>query len=381
MRNILLIISLAILSLVFVSSSGSAITGVCSNCHTMHNSQNGAGEVTDFSGGSRTTGGTTPQDYLLKGSCLGCHSGDTATQTNSFGAPIVLHTTAPTGQGGSDTLAGGDFYWVATGLGATDARGHNMSGVAAADAQLTTPPGWDASATSGFTYGQVGGGTWSSGTQVTCAGTYGCHGQHDSTGITGAHHGNTGGTATQSDGTNGGTSVGSSYRFLGGIYGLEDSNWNYGESTTAHNEYFGVDSPTNRDLASTTYGDKTTISFLCAECHGYFHSRIDDTTGGASPWRRHPTDIALPSSGEYSTYNPDNSNAYSLEAPVARASVPATSSATVTPGTDIVMCLSCHRAHGSPQDDLLRWDYSTIQAGQGTTDNGCFICHTSKNAD
>ncbi|MEC4675825.1 MAG: cytochrome c3 family protein [Nitrospirota bacterium] len=380
MRNILLIISLAILSLVFVSSSSYAITGVCSNCHTMHNSQNGAGEVTTFASGVRTELGTTPQDYLLKGSCLGCHSGSTG-QTNTFGAPIVIHTTAPSGQGGNYTLAGGDFYWVATGLGATDARGHNVSGVAAADGQLTTPPGWDAGATSGFTYGQIGAGSWPSGTQVTCAGTYGCHGQHSSTGITGAHHGNTDGTATQSDGTNGGTTVGSSYRFLGGIYGLEDSNWNYGEDDSTHNEYFGVDSPASRDLSNSTYGDKTTISFLCAQCHGYFHSRIDDTTGGASPWRRHPTDIALPSTGEYNSYNPDNSNAYSLEAPVARASVPSASSATVTPGTDIVMCLSCHRAHGSPQDDLLRWDYSTIQAGTGTTDNGCFICHTGKNAD
>ena len=73
-------------------------------------------------------------------------------------------------------------------------------------------------------------------------------------------------------------------------------------------------------------------------------------------------------------------------APVARPTVPATSSSTVVAGGAgdtgaIVMCLSCHRAHGSPENDLLRWDYSSIQAGTGTNDNGCFVCHTTKNND
>ncbi|MCK4488054.1 MAG: hypothetical protein KAU38_15015, partial [Desulfobacterales bacterium] len=43
----------------------------------------------------------------------------------------------------------------------------------------------------------------------------------------------------------------------------------------------------------------------------------------------------------------------------------------------IVMCLSCHRAHGTPNNDLLRWAY-TMDAGSGTDNGGCFICHTTK---
>jgi predicted CXXCH cytochrome family protein len=206
---------------------------------------------------------------------------------------------------------------------------------------------------------------------------------HNSTGITGAHHGNTGLTSNQ---CNVADTVGNSYRFLGGIKGLENAHWNWTETASNHNEYYGANSPDNRNLSSTTYFDKATISFSCAECHGYFHSRIDSSTTGGTPWRRHPTDISLPNKTEYASYNPDNSNLYSVEAPIARPTVRATSTSTVVPGGvagtgAIVMCLSCHRAHGSPIADILRWDYTTMQAGTGTSDTGCFTCHTTKNAD
>jgi len=58
-----------------------------------------------------------------------------------------------------------------------------------------------------------------------------------------------------------------------------------------------------------------------------------------------------------------------------------TPSDTVTPGSDCVMCLSCHRPHGSPYPDMLRWDYTEQIAGGGglTDDRGCFYCHTKKN--
>jgi len=383
MRKFIAMSFIVFLAVVLTCGLAVAITGQCSNCHTMHNSQNGLGEVQTYSNGTISTGGTTPQDYLLKASCIACHAGSTG-ETNSFGAPIVLHTTIPTGQGAAETLAGGDFYWVADGLGNNDATGHNVSGIAGQDGSITpanTPPGFDSSATSGFAFGQVGS-TWSS-NQLSCDGAYGCHGMHNSTGITGAHHGNTGLTSNQ---CNVADTVGNSYRFLGGIKGLENAHWNWGETASTHNEYYGANSPDNRNLSSTTYFDKATISFSCAECHGYFHSRIDSSTTGGTPWRRHPTDISLPNKTEYASYNPDNSNLYSVEAPIARPTVRATSTSTVVPGGvggtgAIVMCLSCHRAHGSPIADILRWDYTTMQAGTGTSDTGCFTCHTTKNAD
>jgi hypothetical protein len=372
----------ALCSLLFASYLEANVTGNCSNCHTMHNSQNGMGVVQTYTNGIITTGVSTPQNQLLIASCIACHAGSTG-QTNSFGAPIVLHTTNPNGQGAGHTLAGGDFYWVATGLGATDSTGHNVSGLAAVDVDISNnigknPPGWDSNATSGFTFGQVAGGeaNWSS--QLSCDGTYGCHGQHSSTGITGAHHGNTGLTSNQ---CNVADTVGNSYRFLGGIKGLENVDWNWNETDATHNEYYGVDDTSNRDQLNSTYANKDTISFSCAECHGYFHSRIDDSTTAGSPWLRHPTDIALPASEEYQYYT-----TYSNEAPIARPTVPASSSPIVTPGTDIVMCLSCHRAHASPYFKMVRWDYKSWPgAGTGgcnpeTGQHGCCnVCHTTKN--
>jgi predicted CXXCH cytochrome family protein len=384
MKKTSIVMLLILLSVVLVSGSAYAIGGLCYSCHTMHNSQGGLGEVQTYSGisGTITPNVTTPQQYLLKADCIACHAGSTPTSTNSFGAPIVLHTNnpGPDLQGGGYTLAGGDFYWVATGHGATDSKGHNVAGLAAADVAITpanTPPGFDSGATTGFAFDTVGS-TWTI-NQLSCAGTYGCHGRHDSTGITGAHHGNTGGTATQAGPSSAPTTVGSSYRFLGGIRGLEQSQWNWNETALSHNEYFGVDDTSNRNQLNTAYLNKDTISFSCAECHGFFHSRIDDLSTG-TPWLRHPTDIVLKGSGEYTNYT-----AYSTEAPVARGSVKTSSGSTVTPGlatgdnSAIVMCLSCHRAHGSPEPGLLRWTYSGMVAGGGGADTGCFTCHTSKN--
>jgi predicted CXXCH cytochrome family protein len=378
MRKIFITSFLILLSVAMISGSAYALTGVCSNCHTMHNSQNG----------TRMADSDIPYAYLLLASCIGCHTGTTSA-TNAYGAPIVYHTTAPTGQGAGKTLAGGDFYWVATGTaGRSDTKGHNVNGLAPVETTITnpnayTPPGWHAGATPGaLSDGSINaaGATWS--TQLNCAGQYGCHGNHSSAtndgGMLGAHHGNIGLTATQATAP---TTVGGSYRFLGGIKGLENSQWNWAETASIHNEYYGVNDATQRNQTYSSYADKTTISYSCAECHGYFHSRIDDTTTG-SPWLRHPTDVDLPASGEYNSYNPDNAGVYSVEAPVGRTSVPASSSSTVTPGaTTIVTCISCHRAHGSPEPDLLRWTYSGMQAGSGTSDTGCFTCHTAKNAD
>jgi len=356
------------LSLLWGVGISYAISGVCSNCHTMHNSQGGEEEVEIYSGGSLDTTDNPAQNQLLKASCIACHVGTTGA-TNSHDAPIILHTTDPVTQGVGKTLAGGDFHWVATGLGATDSKGHNVAGISSDDVAIgKTPPGFDTTATPGvLADGSMNGGvaTWSN--QLTCAGTYGCHGNHSDTdadtAISGAHHGNTGGTSAQVSSAPG--SVGASYRFLGGIWGLENSNWNFGETASVHNEYYGVN-------VNTDYANQATISYSCAQCHGDFHK----TTGTPSPWTRHPTDITLPSTGEYASYT-----AYSVEAPVARSTIPATSGSDVTPsGTtdDIVTCISCHRAHGSPEPDLLRWTYSGMVAGGGANATGCFTCHTTK---
>jgi predicted CXXCH cytochrome family protein len=50
----------------------------------------------------------------------------------------------------------------------------------------------------------------------------------------------------------------------------------------------------------------------------------------------------------------------------------------VTPGSDAVMCLSCHRAHAREYPEMLRWDYSAMVVGSGSR-GGYFVCHSAKN--
>jgi predicted CXXCH cytochrome family protein len=363
-KNILLVLIAIVSVLLFSQGTSFAISGVCYNCHTMHNSQNGAPMAYDYLGAADST----PNDNLLISDCIGCHSTTSATEhLSTAGGPAVLHTVAPSA---GYTLAGGDFYWARSD---TNIKGHNVTDIPgmANDAILSAPPGYDAAATSGYTFdGKTMAVSGLTNVNFTCAGTYGCHGTRNAAGIggiTGSHHSNTGGTSAAISSAP--TTVGGSYRFLAGIMGKEDVDWQYtAVAATDHNEYYGVD-------GNVDYANKNTISYFCGECHGAFHSAIG---GPSSPWERHPTDIALPNKTEYAAYT-----SYSLEAPVARPLISGVSG-TVVPGGaaatgGVVMCLSCHRAHGSDQPDLLRWNYDNMVAGGTSADTGCFTCHTTKN--
>jgi hypothetical protein len=231
--------------------------------------------------------------------------------------------------------------------------------------------------------------TWGTGGTFTCAGAYGCHGDRAITdklsSIKGAHHTDDGilkfGSGFTETGQ--GDTTGLSYRFLKGVKGGEDTDWQATSSASDHNEYKGASDGIESGSASVPGG--STISGFCAECHGNFHgpravgSDITNTATG-SPWLRHPTDIVILNTGEYAQYNTPNTGTsqYSLTAPLARQNIPTTaSSGLVTLGTDIIMCLSCHRAHASPYFKIMRWDYKGWPASGGT--NGCNVCHTSKN--
>lgn len=382
------LVALLAVSALMLFCAGNALAkakGPCVNCHTMHNSQNG-----DI---MRVDDSTGPTPALIKaGSCYGCH-GDTNIVNGTWAlddpeAPgrtprINAQDYGVNGTTG-DTLAGGTFYWVD--VKDADAKGHNVVGVASMDAALGyDPPGFNASFTGN---GQLNGGNAVWNTQLTCAGTNGCHGDHaatdDFTAIRGGHHSGSDGLATGAD-------VANSYRFLKGIKGIEDSDWEYQPDATNHNQYYG-DART-----ADTADDTQTISYLCAECHGDFHSGTGQKDGvelgadvGATfgaAWLRHPTDLdmnALSDTSEYASYN-GAGNEYSPIAPVASDTLTAVKTVVLqAPGDAIVTCLSCHRAHGSAYDDLLRWEYNDngvehqMSAANGAGNVGCFICHTTK---
>jgi hypothetical protein len=315
---------------------------LCSDCHTMHNSEDALPASFDDS--------PIPNFALLKAvSCDGCHSSTSPTswQSTIAGAPIVYNTAAPTY--GDNGLAGGNFYYIST---TADDKGHNIFASNPDGTLGNTPPG-------GIDIGQ----------QLECSGTYGCHGHNGRQSgdtaeddlllaVMGGHHGN------DSPMTGSITEVGENYRFLIGIKGVEDIDWEQDNSNASHNEYQG-----------STSSATDTISYFCAECHGNFHTWGGGVSevGTASPWLRHPTDVVLPNTGEYAGYT-----SYNLLSPVARPAPDAVADTTlVSPGSDIVMCLSCHRAHASPYYKMLRWDYKSTTLLTALT--GCNVCHTSKN--
>ena len=359
------------------------VSGVCSDCHTMHNSQNNISMSVQWDTATYNTESVdnTPNNSLLKFSqCLGCHKGNYVDN----GWPIVLDNSEPsiandgTFSDGQMT-AGGNFYWVS----ADETTGHNVI-PGDPDVALTSPPGYDSNFQTKDSLSRFGG--TPANKMVTCAGINGCHGTAVDTNefgaIAGGHHGD----GTVDDGICNGDSVTKSYRFLYGIKGIEDSDWEYTKnSTTDHNQYYGI----NRDAGDTGEGtvnaDTATISYLCCQCHGAFHGSDDDAS--ASPWIRHPTDFDMgdATGSEYKFYNGAagaGTAAYNVTAPLGNSTPTTYNSGAVTVGsangTAIVTCLSCHRAHGTPFADILRWQYSDISAASGETNTGCFICHTTK---
>ncbi|MBW2644910.1 MAG: hypothetical protein JRE23_01800 [Deltaproteobacteria bacterium] len=337
MKKSLIFLLFILLTFGLSGSIQAAVTGMCSHCHTMHNSQGGQ-QVVAF---EAFEGYTDANPSLLNTTCVGCHSAEGFT-ISTTGTPIVWNIGGNFGT--DDPLAGGNFSYVTV----TNAQGHNVAGIVGQDQTLALiPPGGSALSS-----------------QLTCAGVSGCHGDRGNSdqldAVRTAHH------KDDSEGTPGGAAgVGLSYRFLNGISGTEDNDWEQDNVNTSHNEYKGAND----------FDDTANISSLCSQCHGDFHSTSG--VGSGSPWLRHPTNIVLPTMGEYQYYNggPGGGAAapYSMIAPVARPDLSAIGvTSEARPGTDIVMCLSCHRVHGSPNFKMIRWDILNDFS------IGCGVCHTSK---
>jgi len=314
------------------------VTGRCDNCHTMHNSQDSTnvlrtGAGVGWDSDKKIAGGTlqeTPAGNLLVTNCIGCHS-STTTQTiiedvNGSRIPIVYNTVEPV-----NMLAGGNFYWLENTSDIeqiADARGHNVRTIDGNDYNLDFAPG---------------------GSNVEGIECIDCHLPR--------HHSNDSQTVVDA--------TGGWYRFLPNVKGIEDPDWEQTKSPTKHNEYKGGRPSSEKS-----------ISTFCSGCHPYFYSH--EEIGDASPWRRHPADEILPGDDtkEYSGYTQ-----YNPLAPVARPDLSDYTgpSSDVTPGTDMVMCLSCHRPHATPNADILRWNYSSdCNANTSNDECGCFVCHTQK---
>ena len=350
---------LIIFSLFFcVVTAQAMVTGDCSNCHSMHNSQDGK---------AVTEGTSEPYQSLTVDSCVGCHSDSSNNTIKSLGGnsrvPIVFNGNEPTyppDGSSSSTLAGGNFYWVAQG---DDSKGHNVYGISDADATLKFAPGRS---------------TQCSPCHDTLAtADSGCQGCHLP-----AHHADDSGVVVDA--------AGGSYRFLGdlmsrvfyypdsgnGVKGIEDADWEQSPSSTRHNTYAGTSSSYSMEFGN--FLDTSSIGQFCSGCHGNFHHLMNSEPGSLDgAWIRHPSDVVLPDDpdGEYKYYTN-----YNPLTPVGKPDLDAgmKNSPVVVPGTDVVTCISCHRPHGSPYPDMLRWDYENCEVGVSNSECGCFVCHTQK---
>jgi hypothetical protein len=255
----------ALLSLVLVYGYADAIvSGQCSGCHTMHNSQDGTSMAKDF-GGALTS---TSNKNLTVSTCLGCHNGVASGAPDIFQAYVSSSTAV---DGGTYGTAGGSFL---DSVFNDDARGHNVQDL------KTVYPGGPGDEGMTSTPGNSGSNITLTPTELTCAGAKGCHGDHDAAkttseeGIKGFHH-----------------AAAPGFRFLqlsptasdAPVAGKGSDDWEVG----------GADATNHNVYSSGTSAGVASISALCAECHGQFHGTANTQSG--SIWIRHPTENDLPS--------------------------------------------------------------------------------------
>ena len=307
----------------------------CDGCHSMHNSADNAIGTN-----------ATANAKLMKGSdasstCLNCHDGSGRYHIASAD--------------GTDTNAGGDFYWMKVGYNyntghsradsLAENHGHN---IIAADFGFVVDP----------TNTVAPGGTYP-------AASLGCTSCHDPHGN--VQGGTDNGTAPISASGSYGAPVPTDGSILGNYRLLGDNKF----QPVGTNAAFTANAPVARansyDGATVDYGSG--MSEWCANCHGGFYN---NAIGGTM----HPAgnDVAL---GSYvDNYNKyvatgnftgDVTTAFDALVPIERGTTDSTTlhdgtTGPVTAGADTnsnVMCLTCHRAHASAFDNDLRWDAGT----------------------
>jgi hypothetical protein len=393
----------------------------CGNCHTMHSSQGGTN--------STAMGGTTGSFILLRGSvtsraeihnfCLQCHSqsgaqaGDQMNTGAFLTTPPKVHLSALwTGADFSTLGAGGAFggtYAAGTYTQPTtdNAAGNDALGVQHSIGRSTvTPPG---NTTTGAGPGGV------ALTAFTCTTCHDPHGTTVTTEGLNSYRNLKAGTYMTTDAQNRWTDMNLfgnlATSYVGAVAGSALSGtspttaaniWPIWRTTALQNSYLTA-------VAAVTLGgtaldgtiDDTRhvgISAFCAQCHGAWHeARYITNKSGTSDWNRHPVNNRLvdatPTSGgsvnifEFAHYNQQGDTTQApytattaTKLPAAQGAVAATRYYADDNG-DKVFCLSCHFAHGSIYNDILRWNYTSAvsagsQIGNGIASNvGCQQCH------
>lgn len=317
------------------------VSGVCSNCHTMHNSQNG---VTVNSSG-------VPNDTLLTGNgCVGCHAAAGVSNTAlGRGDDATIHAPQVDNNGTTGYINNAGYFNAA----AADGNQHNVKYISSADAVMIAAGATNAP---GDTAPLIGLGSGAN-PNLECSS---CHGS------SGGHHGNSSTT----------------YRLLSGTNATTSAQTDFGAKAAVA----GVSSGTRGEVSYNA----TDMNLFCANCHGLFHGAAnqDGTALNDGTWIRHPTDVSMATQKALgATLTPSLQEGNNWLAAVAAqgtvagvAAVDAVVVGSNGTATDVVMCLSCHVAHGGPYGDLLSYPYdaSNNVAGGATPARsiGCETCHS-----
>lgn len=341
----------------------------CEACHTMHNSFGNAVHNANL-----TTKGTTGA-YLLKGNdqssaCLNCHSGS--------GGYRVLTSGATAGTVPVNITPGGDFAWTRVDgsgdAGRNSIRGHNI---------IATDFGMGPDSRAGMA--TAPGGTYPN-SIFHCSSCHDPHGRYrvlddGSVATTGKPIRTYGsyGAAPDAD-----SAVGA-YRLLGGEGYIPKSVQDAGLTDLAFGNTIPAAVAPNPYNSSTAPGGVRVaygsgMSEWCANCHGGFH----DGEGTSGEFARHPsgnTDkLGAAIAANYNAYvksgdmTGEQATSHLTLVPFEtgmdqtdRAAL--TSLVTSTAGPDAtanVMCLSCHRAHASGFDSMVRWNHkANVMASNG----------------
>jgi len=122
--------------------------------------------------------------------------------------------------------------------------------------------------------------------------------------------------------------------------------------------------------------DEVSINYLYGKCYRKFHYKIE-SNNYASPRLGHLTDYDMNNvrNKEYANY-PDIFNSTLGTSATGKyfANVPVGN----TYGITIVFYINFHRAHATPFDDILRWNYKRWSGNSTDDQNGCLACHTTK---
>lgn len=372
----------------------------CEGCHTMHNSLDG--NTMPNSTSSPLSNGTPFQvaGYLLQGNgstsdaCLVCHQGDSDTGPSSYHVSTITTNMDAVTKFPLQMGPGGDFGWINLNTGSKFKRGHNVI----APSHNYTADGRFTALSPGGTYPAA---------LFNCASCHDPHGKfrYVSDGAAYGVEVTTGAPIVESGSYPVGAQLPANealgvYRFLGGA--------GYSPKSIAGAHTFGQKAPVaiapssynrSEETSQTVVAYGSNMSEWCSNCHqellenSYVSGEAGHTHPAANSEKLDSFIVSTYNSyiasgnptgakgfGGYNTLVPfevgfDINGRTAAETLAGNGVAGPAAAATAN-----VSCLSCHRAHASGFNSMLRYDPTTFMTVEDTAGNTVYAADTNANA-